>query len=56
MIEEVRIGDVVDYGLFSNVKVVAADTENVTMEDKSGNTKTVYKKLYLKYARLVNGQ
>lgn len=47
-----KIGDLVNYGIYSNVKYMGQDTDgtHVIMEDKSGTQEKVYTSLFVKYA------
>ena len=46
----VKIGDIIDYGFFINLKVIKEDELHYTLEDKDGNTKKVYKELVDKHS------
>lgn len=48
-----KIGDVINYGFFVNIKIVGEDEEHFILEDKNGNTKKVYKSIINKYAKIV---
>ena len=48
-----KIGDVINYGFYANIKVVGEDEEHYILEDKNGNTKKVYKSLVDKYGKIV---
>lgn len=48
-----NIGDVIDYGFFSNVKIVGKTNEEYILRDKNGNIKKVYRSLIDKSGKLV---
>ena len=56
--ENLQIGDILNYGFFSNVRFAGEtqDGKNVVMRDKNGNEKAVYKKLFIRYAVLATPQ
>lgn len=49
-IEDVKVGDVVDYGFYSNVKVIGFDEKHVIMQDSHGTEKKVFKSLFVNHA------
>lgn len=50
-----NIGDKIDYGFYSNVKIVGEDEHHYILEDKNGNTKKVFKSLIEKYGKQARG-
>lgn len=48
-----KVGDKIDYGFFSNLEIVDEDEHHFILEDKSGNTKKVFKSLIKKHAKLI---
>lgn len=48
-----KVGDIINYSFYSNIKVVCEDEECYLMEDKNGNTKKLSKRLVNKYGKLV---
>lgn len=52
-IENVKIGQLVDYGFFSNVTFEGLNENGeVILKDRNGNIKHVYKNLFEKHASL----
>lgn len=49
----IKVGDIINYSFFVNIKVVAEDSKHFTLEDASGNTKRVYKSLVNKHGSTV---
>lgn len=50
-----KVGDVIIYGFYSNIKIIGEDEFHFILEDKKGNIKKVYKHLVNKHGRLLEG-
>ncbi len=48
-----KAGDVINYGVFSNVKVVEVTEKEYILQDSVGNTLKVYRRLVDKYGAFV---
>jgi len=44
-----KIGDIIDYGFYANLKIIDTDKKHYILEDKSGNKKKIYIELIDKY-------
>lgn len=47
-----KIGDIIDYGFYEDVKIVDIDNEHYHLKDSKGNIKRVYKSLVDKHGKL----
>lgn len=47
-----KIGDIIEYGFYSNVKIVDTDKMHYFLKDSSGNVKKVLKSLVDKHGKL----
>ena len=48
-----KVGDIINYSFFTNVKIVAINDSYYTLMDSYGNKKAVYRSLVDKYGKLV---
>lgn len=48
-----KVGDMINYGFFTNLKIVGEDEHHFILQDKNGNTKKVFKSLIEKHAKLI---
>lgn len=51
-----QVGDYVNYGFYTMLKIVNKDEKHYHLKDSSGNQKKVYKSLIEEHATLINSQ
>lgn len=51
-LEELKIGTKVTYPFFNDITFDGMDSKHVILKDRYGNTKKVFKELFIKYGRV----
>lgn len=51
-LHEIKSGTKVSYDIFKNITFEGTDEEHVILKDNYGNTKRVYKSLFMKYGKI----
>ena len=48
-----KIGDIIDYGFYTNIKITDIDDKHYILQDSKGNIKKVYIELVDKHGKVV---
>lgn len=50
---EIKVGDIINYVFYSNLKIIGEDKKHFIMQDKYGNEVKIFKTLINKYGQKV---